>query len=147
MPSVSQRGEVRVQAVAATGDEDERRGALESLHRLVDLLFLRQPASERHLRRVGARVLGGVGAERFDRHPGQRLLVCPTHRTAQGAERPVHRLIETGLELIEIGIERRLQSGIGVETETVRAHEFSQAGVPVGGDEVFDEKRRLVVGD
>ena len=54
-------------------------------------------------------------------------------------------LIEADLQLVEVGVERRLQRRVGVEPLRVRAHQLAQPGVAEGVDDVLDEQRRLEV--
>ena len=139
-------GHLRVRAVVAGRDRHERRGAFEGLHRAVEVAGLPQRLAERHLRRVAARVLrrrtrcsvverhlrqvdafGGIGSAR-----------------AQRAEHLLERLVERRLQLVEVGVERRLQRRVGVEPLAVGAQQLVQPRLAVGRDDVLDEQRRLV---
>ena len=68
-------------------------------------------------------------------------------RTPQVAEHPLERLVEPDLQLIEVGVQRRLERGVGVEPLAVGAKQLVDARLAERGDHVLDEQRRLEVGE
>ena len=135
-----------MRASRTAGQRHERGRALERLHRLVRLPGLAQRGAERHLHREAARAGVGNRLHRRQRELEELLdALGYHHRAAHRAEHPLDRLIEAGLHLIEVGVERGLERLIGVDPLRVGAHELVQCGIAIRVDDVLDQQGGLVV--
>jgi hypothetical protein len=139
------RSDLILGAVLAAGKGHELRGALERLHRLVNLAVLAEGAAKRHLHREAARVLDGQRLQLVGGRAEEIRVRRRHERLAHGAELTLHGFVESGLQLIEIRVQRGLERRVRVEPLAVNPHQLAQPGLTIGRDQMFDQQRRLVI--